>query len=279
MTDTLLETFVLTYEAPIRLSFFFGVFALMALWEVWSPQRNLIAPKGLRWSGNLGLVVLNSLLVRLLFPFAAVGVASFCAAHGWGLLNHFAVPFWLAAPLSVIVLDFVIWMQHATFHAVPVLWRLHQVHHADVDFDVTTGSRFHPIEIVLSMGVKFAAIALLGVPVVAVVVFEVLLSSAAMFNHSNIRLTPAVDRVVRWFIVTPDFHRVHHSVDAEETRSNFGFNLPWWDRLLGTYRDEPRGGQQGMTIGLPGQTDLNRVARLDGLLLLPFKQPLSKQSN
>jgi sterol desaturase/sphingolipid hydroxylase (fatty acid hydroxylase superfamily) len=266
-----LEQVVLAHEATIRLSFFLGIFALVGVWEVLSPQRALVAPKGLRWASNLGLVVLNTVVARLLFPMAAVGVAAFCTANGWGLLNLFAVPTWLAVPLAVVAMDFVIWLQHVTFHRVPVLWRLHRVHHADLDYDLTTGSRFHSIEIVLSMLVKFATIAVLGPPVVAVVIFEVILSSAAMFNHGNIRLPAGVDRVLRWFIVTPDMHRVHHSVQVDETNSNFGFNLPWWDRLLGTYRAQPRAGQVGMTIGLQGHTDLKEVARLDGMLLMPFK--------
>ena len=174
-------------------------------------------------------------------------------------------------PLAVIAMDFVIWLQHVMVHAVPALWRLHRVHHADLDYDVTTGTRFHPIEIVLSMLIKFATIAVLGPSVVAVVIFEVLLNASSMFNHGNIKLPPKVDRVLRWFLVTPDMHRVHHSVEDDETNSNFGFSLPWWDRLSGTYRDQPRAGHTGMTIGIRDHTDPREVARLDGMLLLPFK--------
>jgi sterol desaturase/sphingolipid hydroxylase (fatty acid hydroxylase superfamily) len=169
---------------------------------------------------------------------------------GWGLLNHFQVPFAIAVPLAVIAMDFVIWLQHVMVHAVPALWRLHRVHHADLDYDVTTGARFHPLEIILSMLIKFATIVVLGPPVVAVVIFEVLLNATAMFNHGNIRLPAGLDRVLRWVVVTPDMHRVHHSVEDDETNSNFGFNLPWWDRLFGTYRDQPRAGHVGMTIGI-----------------------------
>ena len=265
------EQFVLAHEPGIRLSFFLGVFALVGIWEALAPQRALTVSKSLRWASNLGLVVLNTVLLRLLFPLAAVGVAAFCAANGWGVLNHFQVPFWLAVPVAVMVMDFVIWLQHVMVHAVPVLWRLHRVHHADLDYDLTTGSRFHPIEIVLSMLIKFATITVLGPPVVAVVIFEVLLNAAAMFNHGNIRLPVGLDRVLRWVIVTPDMHRVHHSVEIDETNSNFGFNLPWWDRLFGTYREQPRAGQVGMTIGIHGHTNLREVARLDGMLLMPFK--------
>ena len=265
------EQFVLANEPTIRLGFFLGVFAVIGLWELAAPRRALTVSKGLRWAANLGIVALDTVLLRLLFPFAAVGVAAFCTANGWGLLNHFQVPFVIAVPLAVIALDFVIWLQHVMVHAVPALWRLHRVHHADPDYDVTTGSRFHPIEIVLSMLIKFATIAVLGPPVVAVVIFEVLLNATAMFNHGNIRLPSALDRVLRWFVVTPDMHRVHHSIEDDEANSNFGFNLPWWDRLFGTYRDQPRAGHLGMTIGIRDHRNLREVAHLPGMLLLPFR--------
>jgi len=265
------EQFVLANEPAIRLAFFFGVFAAVALWEVAAPRRALRVAKALRWTSNLALVALNTVLLRLIFPLAAVGVAAFAAEHGWGLLNHFQVPFLIALPLAVIALDFVIWLQHVMVHAVPALWRLHRVHHADLDYDVTTGARFHPIEILLSMLIKFATIVVLGPPVVAVVIFEVLLNATAMFNHGNIRLPAALDRVLRLFVVTPDMHRVHHSVEDDECNSNFGFNLPWWDRLFGTYREQPRGGHLGMRIGIRGHDDPREVDRLDGMLLLPFK--------
>jgi sterol desaturase/sphingolipid hydroxylase (fatty acid hydroxylase superfamily) len=225
----------------------------------------------MRWTSNLGIVVLNTLLLRLVFPLAAAGMAAFAATNGWGLLNHFQVPVWLAVPIAVVAMDFVIWLQHVMVHAVPALWRLHRVHHADLDYDVTTGSRFHPIEIGLSMLIKFATITVLGPPVLAVVIFEVLLNATAMFNHGNIRLPGSLDRVLRWFVVTPDMHRVHHSIDDDESNSNFGFNLPWWDRLFGTYKDQPRAGHVAMTIGIRGHRDPNEVARLDGMLLLPFR--------
>jgi len=220
----LTQTFVVDHEVAIRLGFFVGVFVLVALAEVWVPRRQLTLPRTMRWTSNLGLVLLNNLLLRLLFPAAAVGVAAVASASGWGLLNHFAVPFWLAVPLAVIAMDFVIWLQHVMVHAVPLLWRLHQVHHADPDYDLTTGARFHPIEIVLSMLIKFATITLLGAPVLAVVIFEVLLNATAMFNHGNIRLSPRLDAALRWLIVTPDMHRLHHSVEDDECNSNFGFN-------------------------------------------------------
>ena len=265
------EQFVLAHEPAIRLGFFLGVFALIALWEVAAPRRALTVSRALRWASNLGLVALNTVVLRLVFPLAAVGVAAFCSENGWGLLNHFEAPFWLAVPLAVIAMDFVIWLQHVMVHAVPALWRLHRVHHADLDYDVTTGARFHPLEIVLSMLIKFATIVVLGPPVLAVVIFEVLLNATSMFNHGNIRLPLGVDRALRWFVVTPDMHRVHHSIEDDETNSNFGFNLPWWDRLFGTYRDQPRAGHLGMTIGIRDFTNPREVDRLDGMLLLPFR--------
>jgi len=266
-----LEAFVQDHEVTIRLSCFFGILAIMALWELWTPRRALSVSKSIRWMNNLGLVALNTILLRLLFPAAAVGMAFFAADQGWGLLNHFRIHFWLAVPVAVIALDFVIWLQHVMVHAIPLLWRLHRVHHADPDYDVTTGARFHPIEIILSMLIKFATILLLGPPVVAVIIFEVLLNATALFNHGNVRLPTGIDRILRWFVVTPDMHRVHHSVEDDETNSNFGFNLPWWDRLFGTYRNQPRGGHVGMTIGIRGYREPREVSWLPGLLVLPFR--------
>lgn len=265
------DLFALAHEPWIRLGSFAVIFALIAVWEAVAPRRSLSAPKARRWTANLGLVLLNTVLVRLAFPLAAVGLAALAVTRGWGLLNNFQVPFWIAFPLALVALDFAIWLQHVVFHAVPGLWRLHRVHHADPDFDLSTGLRFHPIEIGLSMLIKFAAIAVLGPPLLAVLVFELLLNASAMFNHGNIRLPAALDRVLRWFIVTPDMHRVHHSIEHDESNSNFGFNLPWWDRLFDTYRDQPRAGHEAMSIGIRGHSDLREVARLDGLLMLPFK--------
>ena len=266
-----LEEFLLSNEAGIRLGFFVGMFVLVGSWELVAPQRALSISKTLRWANNLGLTVLNTIILRAVYPAAAVGVAALAAANGWGVLNHFQVPTGLAVPLAVVTLDFLIWLQHVMFHAVPALWRLHRVHHADMDYDLTTGSRFHPIEMVLSMALKIAAVSLLGPPVVAVVLFEVLLSAGAMFNHGNIRLPASLDRALRWFIVTPDMHRVHHSVEDDETNSNFGFNLSVWDRLMGTYRAEPRAGQLGMTIGIRDQTAPADVVHALGMLVMPFR--------
>jgi len=266
MTD-----YILSHEPGIRLSFFFGILVLMAIWEILAPRRALTVSKTVRWANNLGIVFLNSALVRLIFPAAAVGVAVLAQARGWGLFNYFEAPYWLAVLVSVAFLDFAIYLQHVMFHAVPALWRLHRMHHADLDFDVTTGARFHPIEIILSMLIKFAVIVVLGPPAVAVVIFEVLLNATAMFNHSNIRIPTALDRFLRQFVVTPDMHRVHHSVEDHEANSNFGFNLPIWDRLFGTYKDQPDAGHKGMTIGIRDYRAPKEVDRLDGMLILPFR--------
>ncbi|MDQ7073651.1 MAG: sterol desaturase family protein [Gammaproteobacteria bacterium] len=265
-------TTLLENETTVRLSFFIGVFLLMALWESLKPCRTLLVSKPKRWLNNLALVVLNSIVLRLIFPTAAIGMATFAEQQQWGLLNYFSLPEGLAVLLAVILLDLVIYFQHVLVHALPMLWRLHRVHHSDLDFDVTTGLRFHPLEILFSMTVKFAAIILLGPAAVAVLIFEVILNGAAMFNHSNISLPPKLDRVLRWVLVTPDMHRIHHSVEEDETNSNFGFNLPWWDRLFGTYRAQPRQGQQKMNIGLHGFESVNQCSRLHRLLLIPFSQ-------
>ena len=257
-------------ELPIRLGVFFGVFAIMAYWEIMAPRRALTVSKGMRWANNLGLVLLNSVVIRILFPVAAIGVAATADLKGWGLLNLYNLPFPVAIVITVVVMDFVIWLQHVMVHAIPLLWRLHRVHHVDLDYDVTTGARFHTIEIVLSMLIKFVTIVLLGPPVVAVVIFEVMLNATAMFNHSNVKMPSGLDRVLRWFVVTPDMHRVHHSVEDDEANSNFGFNLPWWDRLFGTYRDQPRDGHKGMTIGIHKYRDPKKVDHLPGMLVLPF---------
>ena len=198
-------------------------------------------------------------------------MALFAAEANWGIFNYYAIAPLVAVVASIVLLDLVIYLQHVMVHAVPMLWRLHRVHHADLDYDVTTGLRFHPLEIILSMLIKFAAIAVLGPPVVAVVLFEVILNVGAMFNHGNVRLPQRVDRWLRWFIVTPDMHRVHHSINKDESNSNFGFSLPWWDRLFGTYRDQPRAGHSGMTIGIKTFRDPKEVTWLSGLLLLPLR--------
>ena len=261
---------ILAHEAAIRLSFFFGILAAMAVWEVVAPRRPTSLGRRARWPSNLGVVVLNTVLVRLLLPTTAAALAMAGEHAGWGVLHQIALPAWLALVVGVVALDLVVYLQHVMVHAVPVLWRLHRVHHADLHFDVTTGARFHPIEILLSMLIKFAAIGVIGPSPEAVLVFEVLLNATAMFNHGNVRLPERLDRVLRLLVVTPDMHRVHHSIEDDETNSNFGFNLPWWDRLFGTYRDQPRGGHDGMTVGIRGFRDSQRVSRLPGMLALPF---------
>ena len=260
---------ILSHEPVIRLSASIGIFALVALWELRAQRRGLRSTRGERWFGNLGIVVLNTVVLRLLFPTAAVGMALFAKEQGWGLLNHVELPAGLAIGMSVVLLDFAIYLQHVIFHAVRPLWRLHMVHHADADFDVTTGLRFHPLEMILSMLIKLAVVAVLGAPARAVLIFEVLLNATAMFSHGNARMPLRLDRVLRCFVVTPDMHRVHHSVKSVEHNSNFGFNLPWWDRLLGTYRSQPAGGHEGMTIGLE-QFQEPRRQSLGWMLALPF---------
>ncbi len=266
----MIEDTLLAQEPLIRAVFFFGILGIMSLWEKLSPSRPLSLSKPWRWGSNLGLVALNTVLLRAIFPLAAVGFAVIATKQGWGFFNLLTLPHWLVILLSVTVLDLVIYWQHVLFHALPPLWRLHKVHHADRDFDVTTGLRFHPIEILLSMGIKIVAIALLGAPPVAVLIFEILLNATAMFNHGNVSLPPSIDRRLRWFFVTPDMHRIHHSVIPQETNSNYGFNLPWWDYLFGTYRALPAQGYQGMTIGLLEYQDTPGVARLPWMLFLPF---------
>lgn len=261
--------FLLTHEAVIRSTAFVAVLAVLALAEAAAPRRARRLPRLGRWTNNLLLLVVDSAAVRLLVPLLAVGAALAAARHGWGLFHQAGLPGWLAVPLAILLLDLVIYVQHRVFHAVPLLWRLHMVHHADPDIDVTTGGRFHPLEILLSMLIKMAAVVVLGAPAAAVLLFEVLLNATSMFNHANLALPPLVDRTLRTVLVTPDMHRVHHSVRREETNSNFGFNVPWWDRLFGSYRDQPQDGHAGMTIGLSQFQSTPRQG-LVWMLLLPF---------
>ena len=260
----------MAHEPLTRLGAFAGVLAVMALWEVLAPRRHRLIGRARRWPGNLGIVVLDTLLVRLVFPVTVVGTALLAESHGFGIFRTIGAPAWLAIVASVIALDFTIYLQHVLFHSVRVLWRFHRMHHADLEFDVTTGVRFHPIEMLLSMGIKLTVTAALGAPAVAVPIFEVLLNVTSMFNHGNVRLPQRLDRVLRWIVVTPEMHRVHHSVIPSETNSNFAFNLPWWDRLFGTYRAQPAGGHEGMTIGIEQFRD-PRELQLDRMLLQPFR--------
>lgn len=265
-------SFASDLEPWIRLGAFASVLGLLAVAEGVVPRRQPAIGRAQRWPANLGLVALDPLLVRLLLPVAAVGAASFADERGWGLFNLLGLPAWLEIAAAVILLDLLLYGQHVLFHAVPALWRVHRVHHADLEFDVTTGLRFHPVEIVLSMLIKIAAVVLLGAPALAVLIFEVLLNASSMWSHSNIRLPLGMDRVVRRLLVTPDMHRTHHSVVARETHSNFGFNLACWDRLFGTYRAKPEAGHEAMTIGLPQYRSAKELT-LGRLLLQPFRAP------
>ena len=264
-----MDAWILNYERELRLGSFFAVLGLMTLWEIIAARRQLTVAWRRRWLSNLSLVAFNALLLRALFPPALIGTAWFAGERGWGLLNVVPVPPWLAVVASIVLLDFAIWAQHVMFHRVPLLWRLHMVHHADPDLDVTSGARFHPLEMMLSLLIKVGVVLLVGIPAIGVFLFELILNATAMFNHSNVKVPNGVDRVLRWFLVTPDMHRVHHSVIVDECHTNFGFNLPWWDRLLGTYRAQPRGGHLRMTIGL---TEFRSGVRqtLTWMLALPF---------
>jgi sterol desaturase/sphingolipid hydroxylase (fatty acid hydroxylase superfamily) len=258
------------HEPLIRLCAFVAVLLAMAAWETLVPRRKRTVGRAARWPSNIGVVIVNTALLRLILPAGAVGFALFCAARGWGFLNAVRMPLWLAIVLSIVLLDLVIYLQHVMFHAVPILWRVHRMHHADLDFDVTTGIRFHQVEIVISMGIKLAAVALFGTPAAGVLAFEVLLNATSMFNHSNIDIPTGRDAILRMFAVTPDMHRVHHSIVVRETNSNFGFNLPWWDRLLGTYRAQPEAGHDAMTIGIE-QFREARELRLERMLTQPWR--------
>jgi len=259
-------------ESLVRLSVFIGVLVVMALWQVLAPKKELIQGYK-RWPANLGLIVVDSIVARVLLPAGSVGAAAWAAQHGVGVLPALGLSPWVSIVLAVIVLDLIIYLQHVLFHAAPTLWRLHQVHHADRDIDVTTGLRFHPIEIVISMLIKITAVVAFGVPVLAVVIFEIILNAMAMFNHSNIRFPKVLDSMVRLLFVTPDMHRVHHSIIVRETNSNYGFNLSLWDRIFGTYRAQPELGHDGVVIGLPEYQD-KPTHQLGWMLKLPFAKKI-----
>ncbi len=269
MTDLFLSA-----EPMIRLAVFLAVLMSMVLWEVAAPRRRLEIPRVIRWSNNLAFVVIDTLILRLSLPILAVGLAVVVEDRGWGLFNALDVPVWFATLASMLLLDLAIYLQHVMFHAVPALWRLHRMHHADLDFDATTGLRFHPVEILISMVIKLAVVAALGPPAFAVLLFEVILNATALFNHANINLPAPVDRWLRWLVVTPDMHRVHHSIDPRETNSNYGFNLPWWDRLLGTYIAQPARGHTEMEIGIE-QFRTTRDLWIDRMLVQPMRGPAS----
>ncbi|MCX5907257.1 MAG: sterol desaturase family protein [Deltaproteobacteria bacterium] len=270
-----MSDFLLLHEPAIRVGFFFGILAVMAVWELKAPRRALMTSKGQRWLANLGLVFIDTLALRLLFPLMAVDVAIVAERQGWGVLTSVPIRYEIEIILGVVILDFVIYIQHVLFHALKTFWRLHMMHHTDLDFDVTTGVRFHPVEILLSMGIKMTAVALLGISPVAVILFEVLLNATSMFNHGNVCLPASLDRFLRLLVVTPEMHRVHHSVVIRETHSNFGFNLPWWDRLFGTYHAQPGAGHESMTIGLSHIRDPRELTLLR-LLALPFTREPGK---
>ncbi len=263
---------VVTNESTLRIGAFLSVFFMMTVWEVLAPRRPMILSKPFRWLNNLGLVLLNSFLIRLVLPMGAVGIAIAAQKSEVGLFQWISLPNWIEGFASLMILDFAIYLQHVMFHAVPVLWRLHRVHHADLDFDVTTGTRFHTLEIALSMGIKWAVIVLVGASPLSVLLFEVVLNATAMFNHGNVQVPLRMDRFLRWVVVTPDMHRVHHSVLKDEANSNFGFNFPWWDRLMGTYHPQPLGGHDKMTIGL-AEFRGPSVNQFHWMLLMPFKNP------
>jgi sterol desaturase/sphingolipid hydroxylase (fatty acid hydroxylase superfamily) len=265
-----MNNFIITNEAIIRLSAFLAIITIMAIWETMKPIMTLSISKKQRWMNNFGLVALNVIILRILFPTAAVGAAIYATEHSWGLFNNMTLSSWITVIISLIIMDMLIYFQHRIFHKIPILWRLHLVHHADLDYDLSTGLRFHPIEIILSMLIKFAIILILGIPIIAVILFEIILNSVAIFNHSNISFPKKLDRILRWFIVTPDMHRVHHSVEIDETNSNFGFNLPWWDRIFKSYRQQTRA--TNITIGLPEYRKPQQVYGIIQMLRLPFKK-------
>lgn len=262
-------------EPLIRFGAFVAIFAAMAAFELWAPRLERPEMAGAlrsrRWLVNVSMVVISSVCLRIIFPAAAVGTAIYAQSQGWGLFPAIGMPVVVAGILAFIVLDFAVWLEHLVSHKWPLLWRIHRMHHSDQGFDLTTALRFHPLEIVLSMVWKAAVIIVLGPPVVAVLVFEIVLNGMAMFNHANARLPLGLDRVLRALVVTPDMHRVHHSVVRRETDSNYGFNLSVWDRLFGTYTDQPEAGHDGMRLGLTDY-DGPQTANLGWALVLPFRR-------
>lgn len=267
---------LLEHESKIRISVFLSMLVVMKLWEIMAPCRHYSSPKVMRWLSNVGLLALGTIVLRIVLPLASLGVAAITEEQRWGVFYTFSLSPWQTIALSMVCLDFITYLNHVLFHSLPMLWRFHRVHHADLDFDVTTGLRFHPVEILLSMISRMAIILLLGTPIVAVVIFEIILNATSMFNHGNIRLPVIVDRLLRLVVVTPDMHRIHHSAITKETNSNFGFNIPWWDYIFGTYRRHPFAGHRGMSIGLVEHQQDLRVVQLHWMLILPFLKHLSK---
>lgn len=271
MTEMLGETGF--SESSLRLGMFLGVLLLMLAWEWRQPFRHSQLTRRARWPANIGIVVLDTLLVRLLLPAGAVGVAWWAQTASFGLLNSAQLPAWLAIALAMVALDIAIYWQHRLFHHVPWLWRLHRVHHVDQAVDVTTGLRFHPLEIILSMLIKMAVVALIGAPVAAVLLFEVLLNACSLFNHANIQLPHRVERALRWLLITPTLHRVHHSQETIETNSNFGFSVTWWDRLFASYRSRAKQGDDGVSLGIREFRNAQQTNGLLNMLKLPWQRP------
>ncbi len=264
--DTILEN-----ESTIRLSVFASLFFLMALLETIKPRRKRSFTRRERWFSNLGILVLGAIIARLILPWVPVGVAIYAQANGIGVLQYLDIPNVPFIMIGVLLLDFLIYVQHMFMHKVPILWRLHRLHHADLDYDVTTGIRFHPIEIILSLLYKMGLILLLGVDPVSVILFEVILNGMAMFNHANFKIPVSIDRILRLVFVTPDMHRIHHSAIQRETDSNYGFNISLWDRVCKTFVAQPEKGHDDMTIGLDYFRDKSQL-RIDKMLSQPFKK-------
>jgi sterol desaturase/sphingolipid hydroxylase (fatty acid hydroxylase superfamily) len=267
-----LDVIIADNELSIRLAFFVGLFVILAILETYFPRRRLKVSRLQRWSNNLGLSVLNSVLMKLIFPVAGTGLAVIAIEEQFGLLNQLDIPAVVAVLIYIVAFDLTIYFQHRFFHFLGPLWRLHRMHHTDLDYDLTTGNRFHPLSIVFSLLIKLVLVILMGPPIIAVLVSEILLNLTSMFNHSNVNVPPSVDRVLRWFVVTPDMHRVHHSQDQLEYNKNFGFNFPWWDRLFGTYQEQPAMGHESMLIGIQGFTSESSVW-LHRMLAQPFTGP------
>lgn len=264
-----MEIWILEYESLIRLSFFAGIFVIIGLWEIIAPRRPLNYSKPVRWYSNIGIVFINNIIVRLLFPVLASGLAAMCYEKGWGILNNYEIPSIIGFTAALLMMDGAIYIQHVLFHTLPLLSRFHGMHHTDMDLDVSSGARFHPVEIVVSMLIKLSVISIIGPSVLSVIIFEIGLNMGSMFNHGNIYIPVKIDKILRYFVVTPDMHRVHHSIIRSETNTNYGFNFPWWDRLFGTYCAQPKEGHDGMTIGIPKFRNPQNL-HLYKMLLQPF---------
>jgi len=267
-----LNQYIILNESLIRISFFITILLLMSYFEYTIPRKKLLLSKFRRWSNNISIVLINSLLLKLIFASSAISISIYTTKEHIGLLNLIEIPFFFSVVLSIILLDLIIYIQHRLFHEINFFWKFHKVHHSDMDYDVTTGFRFHPIEILISMLIKIVSIFILGVPVFAVVVFEVILSSLALFNHSNIKLPKKLDKNLRYLLVTPDIHRIHHSIYNNELNSNYGFNLSLWDRIFKSYTNKPKDNYKKMTIGLKEFNNKTETVSILSILTLPFKK-------